>query len=151
MTRRVRSHRHIWISFFTPQFFRPNSIYSPAALAVSTSRAKDNLSLSLCGRVNSIGEFPFRVGRTHLRSCSIRAFCPHSHLCRSSTGYCGNRAAGSRLFFAFADFEVDITDSFIKHLRIWCAAIQERDQRSKRLDPDLESISLSREFENNEK
>lgn len=54
-------------------------------------------------------------------------------------GYCGNGVAHSRLFF-----EVCITHSFIKHLRIWYVlGSNYGTKESKRLGSGLKSISLA--------
>lgn len=87
--------------------------------------------------------FLFTLVRELACNVALLAFCPLSHLFtqRSPTGYCGNRAACSRLFFAVAFFEVDITHSFIKHLRIWqVLEFKNGIKRFEKLGPGLENV-----------
>lgn len=92
-----------------------------SAIAARPSKRQFILSACCCSLVFVVCFF-FVLWRTPLKCCSPLAFFPHRHLLswKSPAGYCGNRAIySSRLFFVVSFCEVDITHSFIKHLRIW--------------------------------
>lgn len=146
---------HMWMPLFG-SFIPPYSVHSiPHPLDHSNpsppeqllqGRAKDPSPLALVAASPSVflGCFLFSY-EDSLEMLLFLSFLPPTHLLlgRSPTGYCGNRAAWSRLFSVISLFEADITHSFIKHLRIWYGLRHNNGiKSSKRIGPGLENIKI---------